>query len=31
LGGPIPGGDNDGLPDLFFTTGMVYPEVERKS
>ncbi len=21
--------DNDGLPDLFFTTGMVYPEVER--
>jgi hypothetical protein len=23
--------DNDGLPDLFFTTGMVYPEVERKS
>ena len=20
--------DNDGLPDLFFTTGMVYPEVE---
>src|ERR1022692_1367783 len=22
--------DNDGLPDLFFTTGMVYPEVERK-
>ena len=23
--------DNDGLPDLFFATGMVYPEVERKS
>ena len=23
--------DNDGLPDLFFTTGMVYPEVEQKS
>jgi hypothetical protein len=22
--------DNDGLPDLFFTTGMVYPEVERR-
>ena len=22
--------DNDGLPDLFFTTGMVYTEVERK-
>jgi hypothetical protein len=22
--------DNDGLPDLFFATGMVYPEVERK-
>jgi hypothetical protein len=22
--------DNDGLPDLFFTTGMVYPEVEPK-
>jgi len=22
--------DNDGLPDLFFTTGMVYPEVESK-
>ncbi len=22
--------DNDGLPDLFSTTGMVYPEVERK-
>lgn len=22
--------DNDGLPDLFFTTGMVYPEVEAK-
>ena len=22
--------DNDGLPDLFFTTGMVYPEVERE-
>jgi len=22
--------DNDGLADLFFTTGMVYPEVERK-
>ena len=22
--------DNDGLPDLFFTTGMVYPEVEQK-
>jgi hypothetical protein len=22
--------DNDGLPDLFFTTGMVYPEVEEK-
>lgn len=21
--------DNDGLPDLFFSTGMVYPEVER--
>ena len=21
--------DNDGLPDLFFTTGMVYPEVEQ--
>jgi enediyne biosynthesis protein E4 len=21
--------DNDGLPDIFFTTGMVYPEVER--
>ena len=21
--------DNDGLPDLFFTTGMVYPEVEK--
>ena len=21
--------DNDGLPDLFFTSGMVYPEVER--
>ena len=21
--------DNDGLPDLFFATGMVYPEVER--
>ena len=21
--------DNDGFPDLFFTTGMVYPEVER--
>src|SRR3954466_14755986 len=20
--------DNDGLPDIFFTTGMVYPEVE---
>ncbi len=23
--------DNDGLPDLMFTTGMVYPEVELKS
>jgi enediyne biosynthesis protein E4 len=23
--------DNDGLPDLFFSTGMVYPEVEQKS
>jgi enediyne biosynthesis protein E4 len=23
--------DNDGLPDLMFTTGMVYPEVEQKS
>jgi hypothetical protein len=22
--------DNDGLPDLFFTTGMVYPEVESQ-
>ena len=22
--------DNDGLPDIFVTTGMVYPEVERK-
>ena len=22
--------DNDGLPDLFFATGMVYPEVEEK-
>jgi len=22
--------DNDGLPDLFFATGMVYPEVEQK-
>lgn len=22
--------DNDGLPDLFCTTGMVYPEIERK-
>ena len=22
--------DNDGLPDLFIATGMVYPEVERK-
>ncbi len=22
--------DNDGLPDLFYTSGMVYPEVERK-
>ncbi|HEV3197816.1 MAG TPA: CRTAC1 family protein [Bryobacteraceae bacterium] len=22
--------DNDGLPDLFFATGMVYPEVERR-
>ncbi|HYW47227.1 MAG TPA: CRTAC1 family protein [Bryobacteraceae bacterium] len=22
--------DNDGLPDLFFTTGMVYPEIEQK-
>jgi hypothetical protein len=22
--------DNNGLPDLFFTTGMVYPEVEAK-
>jgi enediyne biosynthesis protein E4 len=22
--------DNDGLHDLFFTTGMVYPEIERK-
>jgi hypothetical protein len=22
--------DNDGLPDLFFASGMVYPEVERK-
>jgi hypothetical protein len=22
--------DNDGLPDLFFSTGMVYPEVEAK-
>lgn len=22
--------DNDGLPDLFFTTGMVYPEAEQK-
>ena len=22
--------DNDGLPDIFFATGMVYPEVERK-
>ena len=22
--------DNDGLPDLFFATGMVYPEVERQ-
>ncbi len=22
--------DNDGLPDLFFTTGMVYPEVQEK-
>lgn len=22
--------DNDGLPDIFFTTGMVYPEVEQK-
>jgi enediyne biosynthesis protein E4 len=22
--------DNDGLPDLFFITGMVYPEIERK-
>ncbi len=22
--------DNDGLPDLFFTTGMVYPEVQQK-
>ena len=21
--------DNDGLPDLFYTTGMVYPEVEK--
>jgi hypothetical protein len=21
--------DNDGLPDIFFTTGMVYPEVEK--
>ena len=23
--------DNDGLPDIFFTTGMVYPDVEQKS
>ncbi len=22
--------DNDGLPDLFFATGMIFPEVERK-
>jgi hypothetical protein len=22
--------DNDGLPDLFYTTGMVYPEIESK-
>jgi len=22
--------DNDGLPDLFFTTGMVYPEIEAR-
>jgi hypothetical protein len=22
--------DNDGLPDIFFSTGMVYPEVEQK-
>ena len=22
--------DNDGLPDLFFATGMVYPEIEQK-
>ena len=22
--------DNDGLPDIFFSTGMVYPEVEKK-
>ena len=23
--------DNDGLPDLFYATGMVYPEVEQRS
>ncbi len=22
--------DNDGLPDLFFSTGMIYPQIERK-
>ena len=22
--------DNDGLPDLFWTTGMIYPEVEAE-
>jgi len=28
-GAGMPDLDNDGLPDLFFTTGMVYPEVEK--
>ncbi len=23
--------DNDGLPDLFYTTGMVYPEAESRT
>ena len=28
-GAGLPDFDNDGLPDLFYVTGNVYPEIER--